>query len=81
MKQTSDVAVIIFSGYLIPKKDTRKNFAALQEARFEQKIPVFFIRHGRSRATMARTDSSYQRIFVSWLNLDGGRENTRSLVL
>ena len=38
-------------------------------------------RHGRSRATMARTDSSYQRIFVSWLNLDGGRENTRSLVL
>ena len=39
------------------------------------------LRHGRSRATMARTDSSYQRIFVSWLNLDGGRENTRSLVL
>ena len=40
-----------------------------------------WFRHGRSRATMARTDSLYQRIFVSWLNLDGGRENTRSLVL
>ena len=45
LKQTSDVAVIIFSRYLIPKKDTRKNFAALQEARFEQKIPVFFMSH------------------------------------